>query len=160
MYFTFSFVNKLLNFALLIRCIYIKATTGSSTPLLENYLSLGVQSTQETSRCFPWWFNQIHYIQCIIILCNNVKTKVLFPQAAVILTDFGNPIQALWFPASREHLRSPRFLVGLVFNTRFQFYVYVLEIVVCPFFFWSLYCLSFFDLRILITPLVSSIYGF
>ena len=33
--------------------------------------------------------------------------------------------------------------------------VHVLQIVVCPFFL-SLYCLSFFDLHILITPLVSS----
>ena len=36
--------------------------------------------------------------------------------------------------------------------------MYVLSIVVCPFvlFFWPLCCLFFFDIRILITPLVSS----
>jgi hypothetical protein len=39
-----------------------------------------------------------------------------------------------------------------------NFYVYVLQIVVCPFVLFSFghCCLSFFDLRILITSLVSS----
>ena len=39
-----------------------------------------------------------------------------------------------------------------------QFYMYVLQIVVCPFvlFFWPLRCLFFLDIWILITPLVSS----
>ena len=39
------------------------------------------------------------------------------------------------------------------------FYVYALRVVVLPFvlfLFWPLHCLFFFDVRILITPLVSS----
>ena len=49
-------------------------------------------------------------------------------------------------------------LVGFVLLD-LQIYVYVLQIVVCPFVlfsFWPLCCLFFFDIRILITPLVSS----
>jgi hypothetical protein len=38
----------------------------------------------------------------------------------------------------------------------FSFLCNVLKIVVCPFVLWSLCCLSFFDLRILTAPLVSS----
>ena len=47
-------------------------------------------------------------------------------------------------------------LVGFVLFDD-QIYMYVLQIVVCTlyFFFWPLCCLFFFDIRILITPLVS-----
>ena len=47
-------------------------------------------------------------------------------------------------------------LVGFVLFDA-QFYMNVLQIVVCTFvlFFWPLCCLFFFDIRILITPLVS-----
>ena len=55
-----------------------------------------------------------------------------------------------------EHLSSHLFLIGFVLLD-LQFYMYALQIIVCPFvfFFWPLSCLSI-DLRILITPLVSS----
>jgi len=54
------------------------------------------------------------------------------------------------------HLSSPPVLVGFALLD-VEFYMNVLYIVVCPFvlFFWPLCCL-FFDIRILITPLVSS----
>ena len=55
-----------------------------------------------------------------------------------------------------EHLSSPLVLVGFVLLS-LQFYVYVLQIVVLLYiFFWPLCCLFFFDIRILITRLVSS----
>ena len=53
---------------------------------------------------------------------------------------------------------APEFLVGFMLLD-LQFYVCVLQIFVCPFilfFFWPLCCLFFFDIRIVITPLVSS----
>ena len=42
------------------------------------------------------------------------------------------------------------------------FLSYVLQIVVCPFvlFFWPLCCMSFFNVRLMITPLVSSIVSY
>jgi hypothetical protein len=49
-----------------------------------------------------------------------------------------------------EHLSSPPVLVGFV--SMFCRWLFVL----LSFFFWPLCCLFFFDLRILITPLVSS----
>ena len=55
-------------------------------------------------------------------------------------------------PTLPEHLGSPSVLVGFVFCV-----VYCrLLFVVWSFFFWPLHSLSFFDLRILITLLVSS----
>ena len=56
-----------------------------------------------------------------------------------------------------EHLSSPP-VFSWVRVTDLQFYMYVLQIVVCPLFIflWPLYCLFFFNIRILITPLVSS----
>ena len=47
------------------------------------------------------------------------------------------------------------FMWGLCYSI-FTFLCSVLQIDVCSFFFWPLCCLSLFDLRILITPLVSS----
>ena len=64
-----------------------------------------------------------------------------------------------------EHKSSSHVLVGFEL-LNLQFYVYVLQIVICPFVLFHLAisyilyqipcCLFFFDLRILITPLVSS----
>ena len=57
-----------------------------------------------------------------------------------------------------EHLSSPSVLSGvrvtqpLVLCVRFVYRC----LSICPFFFWPLCCLFFFDIRILITPLVSS----
>ena len=59
------------------------------------------------------------------------------------------------FPTLPEHLGWPRILVRFVLLD-LEFIVYVLYIVACPFLFWPLFCQSFFDLRILITPLGSS----
>ena len=62
----------------------------------------------------------------------------------------------LELPTLPEHMSSPSFLEGFVLLD-LQFYVYVLQIVVYPFvlFLLPLCFLFFFDLRILITPLVS-----
>ena len=62
------------------------------------------------------------------------------------------------------HSGAPRFTPGFlwVLLLDLQLYMYVLQIVVCPFihfFFWPLCCLFFFDIQIMITPLVSSIYS-
>ena len=55
-----------------------------------------------------------------------------------------------------EHLSSPPVLVGFVL-LNLKLYVYVLQIVACPFVLFLLCYLSFFDLRILITSLNISI---
>ena len=47
-------------------------------------------------------------------------------------------------------------LNGVRVARSFVFLCSVLQIVVCPFYFWQLRCLSFFDLWILLTPLMSS----
>ena len=53
---------------------------------------------------------------------------------------------------------SPPVLSGVLVNRSLVLYVCFVNpcLSCCPFFFWSLLCLSFFDLWILITPLVSS----
>ena len=56
-----------------------------------------------------------------------------------------------------EHLSSPPFLVGFVLlDLQFYVYVFISLFVLLYFFFCPLCCLFFFDIRILITPLVSS----
>jgi hypothetical protein len=45
---------------------------------------------------------------------------------------------------------------GLVFCVMCCRLCNVLQIVVCYFVLWTLYCTSFFDIRFLITPLISS----
>ena len=61
------------------------------------------------------------------------------------------PIVQQDLPTLPEHLISPLVFSGV-------FYVYVLQIlfVLLSLFFWPLCCRSFFDLRLLFTPLVSS----
>ena len=59
------------------------------------------------------------------------------------------------------HFEPPGITSGFLWGSCYSilsFMCSVLQIVTCPFvlFFWLLRCLSFFDLRILITPLVSS----
>ena len=54
-----------------------------------------------------------------------------------------------------EPLSSPRVFVGFVFFSFMCMFGRSLFVVLC-FFFWPLCCLFFFDIRILITPLVSS----
>ena len=56
-----------------------------------------------------------------------------------------------------EHLRSPRFIVGFVLlDLWFYMYVFRWLFVLLHFFIWPLCCLFFFDIRILIAPLISS----
>ena len=59
-----------------------------------------------------------------------------------------------------EHLSSFLFLVGfMLLNVQFSMYFFV-DRNCLSFFFWSLYCLFFLDLRLLITQLVSQILVF
>ena len=92
-----------------------------------------------------------HTTICVISYMNNaiLNLKVFFRLTVtrrMSLVDKERPT----FP---EHLRSPPIVRGFVL-LNLQFYV---KCVVNPFcFFWSLFCLSVFDLRLLIDPLVSS----
>ena len=57
-----------------------------------------------------------------------------------------------------EHLRSPQVFSGVPVTRSLVLYVCFVGrcLSFCTFFFWPEYCLFFFDIRILITPLVSS----
>ena len=57
-----------------------------------------------------------------------------------------------------EHLSSPPVFSGVRVTRYLVVYVYFVDrcLSFCTFFFWLLCCLFFFDIRILITPLVSS----
>ena len=80
-----------------------------------------------------------------------LTTNQLNPGLIVII------LNCLLFRSTWVH---PRFLVGsccLIFS----FLCSVLLIIVCTFVpFWPLYCLFFFDLRIMIIPLVSSSFSY
>jgi hypothetical protein len=78
---------------------------------------------------------------------------------------FDSPYMQRWVPlvapemhTFAEHMHSPRFLVGFVLLNLLFIVVFCRTLFfVLSFFLWPLiYCLSFFNLRLLITPLVSS----
>ena len=57
-----------------------------------------------------------------------------------------------------EHLCSAQVFSGVRVTRSLVLYVCFVDLCLsfCPFFFWPLCCLSYFDIRLLITPLVSS----
>ena len=91
------------------------------------------------------------------ILCHNHKPVLSsFMTCHRVLSKSSTTVQYVEqeLLALPEHLSSPRFFWGSCYSI-FSFLCNVLSIFVCPFSFWPLYCTSFFDLRLLITLLVS-----
>jgi hypothetical protein len=58
-----------------------------------------------------------------------------------------------------ESMILPLFWLGSCYSI-FVFLCNILLIIVCPFYFWPFYYLSFFDLRLLIGPLLSSYFPY
>ena len=83
---------------------------------------------------------------CPIIIC-RILTRITRRVSIVEL-------ELLTLPENRVH---PRLLVGFVFSIFIFICMFcrLLFVLLC-FFFWPLCCLFFFDIRILITPMVSS----
>jgi hypothetical protein len=86
------------------------------------------------------------------------NTSRIFPPPWLIT---GFVIRLTWRLPLQGRLSSPQFLVGFVLPD-LPIYVYNVWIVVCPFVLclWPLCGLFFFELRILITPLVFSNYAY
>jgi hypothetical protein len=76
-----------------------------------------------------------------------------FPVLSSFTTYYGFVTRLTWWVPLVEHLSSPPVFIGVRVTRSLVLYVCFLDRCLS---FWPLYCLFFFDIRILIDPLVSS----
>ena len=111
-----------------------------------------------TLSAIPWQEHVPFYV--IMMMPGFYQTNTL-RWIYVVLADWSNSLQVdmlLHFDSLSEHLSSPTVCIAqsLVFCQFFRSSLYVLLF----FFFWALCCQFFFDLRLLITPLVCLIFSY
>ena len=129
-----SQINKLINYAFFIPKAFFGRVICAGFLYSRNRLTLGLN----------WSSGYLSLVFDIVWLLFSFRYVSLGPHLEHELF----PFQGTWV--------HPRFLVGFVFLDLYFSIVFCLSFFVSFFSFWTLCCLSFFDLRLLIIPVLFS----